>query len=459
MKSRNSMLLVLLMATLLGSMLFGQDHLSKAGKYFFMKDYRNAITEYKLALQTTPTDGRIYYNMGACHEKLGELREAVQAYQTALKHSPGLTDAQNALDRLNQTTEIQADMKASTALQNANSAVLKKDYQTAITEYKKALQASPKNFQALYNIASCYEYLGDYEQAIQNYEKALEQKPESNEAQTAYDRIKEKYSTQLLNTYKSQLDSLVDGKQYGLAQRKASQILKLVPGDRWTLKKMQIVQSQIDAQAETAVEKNETVKNSITTAPDTTDSAALAQKTPSRNEPERQGETENAGFPMYMLYLLTGGMIVIIVLITVMLKRGNGKNNEIEPEKESAPAKPEIKPEAKPLEKPKPLENLANKSVYDILQEHYTGKKTGILRVKGKDSGNHPIEGEVRMLTGNIVDSNSNEKQGIEALYQLLEINPISEITFQNMLVTDSGNIRQATLPLLMKWTLGMKKE
>ena len=97
--------------------------------------------------------------------------------------------------------------------------------------------------------------------------------------------------------------------------------------------------------------------------------------------------------------------------------------------------------------------------MYDILQDHYSNKETGILQVKGKAADDHIIDGEVRMLTGNIVDSNSNEKQGVDALYQLLEIDNITEITFQNMMVTDSGNIRQATLPLLMKWTLGMKKE
>lgn len=462
MNSRNSLLIILLMFTLLGAMLYGQDHLSKAGKYFFMKDYRNAIKEYKQALKIDPHDGRIHYNIGACYEKLGELREAVKAYQLALKHDPNLEEVKTALDRINESDEIQADLKASAALRKANAAFMQKDYQTAISEYKKAINASPGNFQALYNIASCYEHIGNFEQAIQHYETALEVNPESEAAQTSYDRIKDKYSSQLLATYKTQLDSLVDGKYLSRAQRKARQILRLAPGDRWTLKKLRIVRSEIESRVETPVQAGTSEETLTETVADTIDSTAASPSVAAAQPPteSKQKESESDGFPMYMLYILVGGMLVIIVLIVMMmLKRSGGDKSSGESEPVTKNETSESEPASKPEETPTPVENLANKSVYDIVQDHYTTKKTGILRVKGKGTDGHIIEGEVRMLNGNIVDSNSNEKSGVDALYQLLEINDITEITFQNMKVTDSGNIRQATLPLLMKWTLGMKKE
>jgi len=445
-----SMIVLFVIGGFMLSISYGQDHLSKAGKYFFLKDYQNAVKEYKLALAEKPNDGRIYYNLGACYELLNEPIQAKSAYEKAVELQPDLKEAKEALDRLSSNTQIISNLKVSEALLRANNAYLSKDYQAAISEYWQVVRLAPNNFQALYNLASCYEQIEDYKNALQTYEKALEQNRTAGEVQKAVVRVKQLYNDYLIKTYKSQADSLLNLNQLNQAEKKVRQIFTINPDDRWASRKLQTIQARIEDEKKLiSARANEVAKQEA-------DSTArlAANQTPKKEDQRSEKTAENNEEPLSSnlnLILIIGGIVVIILIVVFLLVFRKGQSNETlqHPVSTTIPTSDENPP----------IESFSQQSVYDVIQEHYNSKKTGIIRVKGKSADGKEVEGEVRLFNGNIVDSNSNIEQGVAALYKLLQVENPTILSFQKIQVTDSGNIQQATLPLLMQWTLGMNKE
>ncbi len=430
--------ILFLLAGFVANTAFGQDHLSQATSYFFKQDYRNAIKEYTLESQNRPNDARIYYNLGICYEKLNELQNALTNYTLAVQKDPNMKEAQAALARLQNTDEIKNQISASQANMNANRAFLKKDYQTAIEEYKKVVQITPTNFQALYNLGVCYEKTGNFQNALSYFERAQEVDPNSQNTKSAIERLTVLNKNSLLQLYRHQLDSLIDNNHLALAQQKIRQIQRLGGDDAWVTAKNKVIQARIsEAQA-----KNAMIEKAESTRLDTIKAAIID----SINKTALQKKNDQEDNKMI---LIGGGLgLVVFLLLVILLRRGKkGKqqagNNEAVSGAKEVPA-----PESLPIT-----------NIYDLLQDHYNTKKTGVLRIQGSNREGKTIDGEIRLLNGNIVDAVTNERQGVDAVYQILDIeNPTSQ-SLQKIQVTDSGNIRQATLPLLMKWTLGMKKE
>ncbi|MCI0511679.1 tetratricopeptide repeat protein [candidate division KSB1 bacterium] len=431
----------LLVVLLMSSFGYGQDYVAEAGKFFLMKDYKTAIEKYKLALAKKPGDARVHYNLGVCYEKLGEYPTALASYQKALELQPGFKDAQEAIKNVSMNTDLKNQQIAGESLLKANTAFLKKDYTTAIAEYQKVIEVAPRNFQALFNLGSCYEQVGEYKNALNSMERGLAQNPASVEAQTSVQRLKRLYQNQLIEEYKRQVDIALDENQLGLAQNRVRQILGLSPNDDWAMRKMRSIQARIEIENQTAASQKATI-----------DSLKLAQVVDSTTLAKTVQKTDESGGVSLkkVLFMIGGGLVVVVVLVLLLTKKRKPVTEVNAPPSMVVAQEPKTTP---------PAEVLPQKSVYDNIQDFYNSKKTGILRMQGQTRTGGMIEGEIRILNGNIVDSISNENQGVAALYQLLEIETISEITFQKIQITDSGNIRQATLPLLMQWTLGMKKE
>lgn len=434
-------ILILILFLLTGIFVFNgysQDHLAKATNFFFKQDYQNAIKEYSLELQNHPNDARLYYNLGLCHEKLNELEKALTNYKTAIQKDPNMKEAQAALGRLQNSDEVKTQIAASQANMNANMAFLKKDYQKAIEEYKKAIQNSPTNFQALFNLGVCHEQIGDFQNALYYFEKAQEIEPNSQNTRNAIERLSQLNKVNMLKLYRQQLDSLVDNNHLVMAQQKIKQIQRLGGDDAWVTAKNKIIQTRLAEQD--AKNKKAAV---IETPPQDTLKKVNIDSIQKANAAQKQKDDNNKKI------LIGGGVgFIMLILLVLLLKKGKKGNNTTHKNDTESTAHTVSENESLPIT-----------NIYDLIQEHYNTKKSGILRIQGTNREGKALEGEIRLLNGNIVDAVTNEKQGIDAVYQILDIeNPTSQ-SLQKIQVTDTGNIRQATLPLLMKWTLGMKKE
>jgi Tetratricopeptide repeat len=76
-------------------------------QYFGQKNYNGALMRYKEALEEKPGDVAIHVRLGRVHEKLGQLSQAIEAYNAAQKlpRTEKWTDeAKSALLRLQHTT-------------------------------------------------------------------------------------------------------------------------------------------------------------------------------------------------------------------------------------------------------------------------------------------------------------------------------------------------------------------
>jgi len=72
------------------------DNLEDANEYFLTGQYSKAITYYGRALATASDKAQIYYNLGVCHEKVGNIDLAISNYRRA----GNIKDASAAAARL-----------------------------------------------------------------------------------------------------------------------------------------------------------------------------------------------------------------------------------------------------------------------------------------------------------------------------------------------------------------------
>jgi hypothetical protein len=69
-------------------------------------DWEQAISSYSTALQYEGPSASVYYNLGCCHQQVGDVGRAVLAYERCLARSPRAADAQNNLSLLRQEKSL-----------------------------------------------------------------------------------------------------------------------------------------------------------------------------------------------------------------------------------------------------------------------------------------------------------------------------------------------------------------
>ncbi|MCC7139388.1 MAG: tetratricopeptide repeat protein [Planctomycetes bacterium] len=115
---------------------------------------KRAVDLYKKALDVKPTPPalRAWYGLGWAYERLGQLKEAGEAYREAALLSP--TDA---------------------AIVNSVGVVLlkQKSFQSALLQFRKAIDLDPKSPEAYLNVAMVAEQQTDWNEAIKQYQKVL----------------------------------------------------------------------------------------------------------------------------------------------------------------------------------------------------------------------------------------------------------------------------------------------
>jgi tetratricopeptide (TPR) repeat protein len=112
--------------------------LEDANEYFLTGQYQKAIPAYEAALRTAPDKARIYYNLGVCNEKAGNLERALYYYEQA----GSIEDATTQTARLEAEIKNRKVARLKEEAQNAYDAM---NYGVARTKAEDILSLDPQN--------------------------------------------------------------------------------------------------------------------------------------------------------------------------------------------------------------------------------------------------------------------------------------------------------------------------
>jgi len=129
------------------------SHFERAEKLANAKQYRQAVSEYELALQETPDDEVALFGLAIAQAQAGQSMEAIQSYSAVLKLNPKLWEAEANLGILLLGQQSAAE---------------------ALTHFQNAQNLNPGNFRVHYFTAKTQEILGDLTQTETSYLRALE---------------------------------------------------------------------------------------------------------------------------------------------------------------------------------------------------------------------------------------------------------------------------------------------
>jgi len=124
-------------------------------------------------------------SMGMCYEKLG-MTQALNKYQDVINKYPEQRDEVNAAkERLSYLEAYAANLskQAEQHLNEGNKLFSRWEYESAIEEYKNAVNLNPNSLLALnarYRIGQSWFRAGKYDAALATFKKLMEENPESN---------------------------------------------------------------------------------------------------------------------------------------------------------------------------------------------------------------------------------------------------------------------------------------
>lgn len=126
-----------------------------------MDELDAAITHYRQAIALQPDYIEAYYNLGIVFERLDKIDEAITCYKQIISLSPGLVDAYNSLGL----------------------ALEKQGYlDEALKNYHAAINLQENNFDAYANLARVYAAQNNFQVAIENLRQALAIDPDHADA-------------------------------------------------------------------------------------------------------------------------------------------------------------------------------------------------------------------------------------------------------------------------------------
>lgn len=153
---------------------------------------KQAIKNYKKALEINPNDAGAYSNLGAVYAELGMFDQAIKELKEALEINPNHAGAHSnlgscyvALRMYDQAIEelkksIDINPSNAEAYSNLGAAYVQSGmYDQAIKELKKAIDVNPSDAEGYSNLGAAYVQSGMYDQAIKEVKKALEINPKN----------------------------------------------------------------------------------------------------------------------------------------------------------------------------------------------------------------------------------------------------------------------------------------
>jgi len=174
--------------------LLGQVYNQRAGELLNSKNFAAAADAYKEIVANEPTNGMAFLRLGMAQASLGNMDDAVAAYESAIANGQEknagkqlstiyLKKAQAALKANKFADAIAECEKSNSYVESANaykilaSAATKLDKKAdAIAAYEKYLEISPNASDAngiICTLAVLYQQTGDKVKALANYEKIL----------------------------------------------------------------------------------------------------------------------------------------------------------------------------------------------------------------------------------------------------------------------------------------------
>ena len=147
------------------------QHLESALKLQLESKYDEAIQKYIKALEVTPKDPKLHYNIGTAFQAKEDFEHAGKAYKKSLELEPNNAKARIAIESLtNQIQNKKVKELSSRAIELQSSG----NYQEAITTYLAAISLTPNDTALYYNLGTAYQANGDLPNAEKQYEKAIE---------------------------------------------------------------------------------------------------------------------------------------------------------------------------------------------------------------------------------------------------------------------------------------------
>jgi len=83
----------------------------EANKYYKQENYSEAALGYEMLIQSTVTNGKIYYNLGNCYFKMGRVGKAILSYRLAELYIPRDEDLKTNLSYARQLTKDKIESK------------------------------------------------------------------------------------------------------------------------------------------------------------------------------------------------------------------------------------------------------------------------------------------------------------------------------------------------------------
>lgn len=159
------------------------------------KKYTKAIANFEQAIQEEPQFAEAYFNIGYCHDELGEHQKAVTAFKKAIQLKPDFVEAHYnlgiAFDELKQykdsigaysrAAELKPDFFE--AFFNLGVALGKENrHQEAVNAFKEAIRISPDDAEAHLNLGIAYSHLNLYQEALEALKQAIRINPDDPQA-------------------------------------------------------------------------------------------------------------------------------------------------------------------------------------------------------------------------------------------------------------------------------------
>ncbi|MGA3163184.1 MAG: tetratricopeptide repeat protein [Verrucomicrobiota bacterium] len=136
-------------------------HKALGGALFRKGQIDEAINQYQEAIRLKPDYAEAYNNLGTAFQKKGQIDEAINQYQKAIRLTPDYADAHynlgNALGRKGQVDE-------------------------AISQFQEAIRLKPDYADAHYNLGIALGRQGQTDEAINQYREAIRLKPDYADA-------------------------------------------------------------------------------------------------------------------------------------------------------------------------------------------------------------------------------------------------------------------------------------
>jgi len=164
----------------------------RAKELYDNKDYTGALSHFEEFLQKNPAVYQVYYNIGLCHQELGDWDKALENYEQFLEKIP--KDDPTYLEDQSLKQAV-----SSTYYKMGQCYIKLEQFDKALESFEKTVELNPDDPNTYYNVAEVYFYTDHLKEAVEFYQKSIEKKPDFVESYLklgyAYLKLEDKPNT------------------------------------------------------------------------------------------------------------------------------------------------------------------------------------------------------------------------------------------------------------------------